>query len=285
MFFGTSLIFTFFCMILFISCNSTELVSSWNEPSLSIKKFHKILVVGLTGKGEFDMKQDLEMDMVDAFYYKGVDAYSAYTLYGPKAFNEKDPKKLLMELKDTTFDAIFCMVLIDKDKEKYYNPPTNNNNMQGNQNYNNGNGSNYNNGTNYNNGGNYNNGTNYNNGSNYNNGTNYNNGGNYNNGNNYNNSNNYNNGGYYNNNNGVGNYYNNASNSVSTPGYYSTTTNYTIESDLFSIKNDSLIYYAETKSYDPSDMNKMSLDISKDIISDMLKKGVIPMNQKMRKKR
>jgi hypothetical protein len=46
-----------------------------------------------------------------------------------------------------------------------------------------------------------------------------------------------------------------------------------------------LIYYAETKSYDPSDMNKMSLDISKDIISDMMKKGVIPMNTNVRKKK
>jgi hypothetical protein len=286
LFFRTSSIPLFFSVILFLSCNSTDLVSSWNEPSLSIKRFHKILVVGLTGKDESSMKQDLEMDMVDAFYYKGVDAYSAYTLYGPKAFNGKDPKKLLMEMKDTTFDAILCMVLIDKDKEKYYNAPTTNN-MQGNQNYNNGNGSNYNNGNNFNNGtNNSNNGFNYNNNNNNNgNYNNNNNNNNYNNNGNYNNNNNYNNGGYYNNNNGVGNYYNNASNSVSTPGYYSTTTNYTIESDLFSIRNDSLIYYAETKSYDPSDMNKMSLDISKDIISDMLKKGVIPMNQKVPKKK
>jgi hypothetical protein len=270
LFLGIGSIPLFFSLILFLSCNSTDLVSSWNEPSLSIKRFHKILVIGLTGKDESSMKQDLEMDMVDAFYYKGVDAYSAYTLYGPKAFNGKDPKKLLMEIKDTSFDAILCMVLIDKDKEKYYNAPTTNN-MQRNQNYNNGNRSNYNN----------NNSNNLNNGNNSNNGFNYNNNGNYNN----NNNNNYNNGGYYNNNNGVGNYYNNASNSVSTPGYYSTTTTYTIESDLFSVKNDSLIYYAETKSYDPSDMNKMSLDISKDIISDMMKKGVIPMNTNVRKKK
>jgi len=105
-------------------CNSTQLVSSWSEPALSIKSFHKILVIGIMGDKEMEMRQDMEMDMVNALYAKGIDACSSYVIFGPKGFVNKDPRSEILSLKDTTFDAVMCMVLIDKDKEQYYNPPT-----------------------------------------------------------------------------------------------------------------------------------------------------------------
>lgn len=143
-----------------------------------------------------------------------------------------------------------CIVLVDKDKQTYYNPPTTTTTIAPNN-------SAYNNGY-------YNNGY-------YNNtysGNSY-----------YNNNGVYNNGGYYNNYNGVGNYYNQAYQTVTTPGYYTTTVNYTVETDMFNFPQDSLIYYAETKSYDPQDVYTMSVEVSKTIVKDMMDKRVLPDNK------
>ena len=242
----------------FQSCTSTQLVTSWNQPYLAIKRYHKVLVIGLMGDKDIEMRQDMEYDMVRALQYQGVNAASAYQTFGPQAFKEKDPKTFLTDMQDTTYDAIMCIVLVDKDKQTYYNPPTTttvpNNNAYNNGAYNNG----------YNNSG-------YTNG--YNNGT-YNNsysGNSY-----YNNSGAYNNGGYYNNYNGVSNYYNQAYQTVTTPGYYTTTVNYTVETDMFNFPQDSLIYYAETKSYDPQNVYSMSVEVSKTVVKDMMDKRVLP---------
>jgi len=250
---------------MFQSCTSTQLVSSWNEPALSLKRYHKVLVIGLMGDKDLEMRQDMESDMVTELRNQGVNANSAYQTFGPQAFKEKDPKSFLTDLKDTSYDAVMCIILADKDKQQYYNPPStsqvpNNNGMNNNGAYNNGS---------------YNNGV-YNNGA-YNNGMNnsgYNNNGGY-----YNNTGAYNNGGYYNNSNGMSNYYNQGYSTVYTPGYYTTTINYTIETDLFDFPKDSLIYYAETKSYDPQSVYSMSIEVSKTIVKDMMDKRVLPVGK------
>jgi hypothetical protein len=226
-------------------CTSTQLISSWSEPALSIQSFHKILVVGIMGDKDVELRQDMEMNMVNALAAQGIHAYSSYVILGPQGFVEKDARSAILDLKDKTFDAVMCMVLTDKDKQQYYNPPTTTT-VPINQNY-------------------YNNGYSYNNTSSY-----YNNGGYYNGGGFYNN------GGYYNNYNGMSNYYNQAYRTVTTPGYYTTTVNYSIETDLFDFPKDSLIYYAETKTYNPSSVYNMSKEVTKDIITDMVNKRILP---------
>jgi len=81
----------------------------------------------------------------------------------------------------------------------------------------------------------------------------------------------------------MSNYYNQAYRSVTTPGYYTTSVNYTIETDLFNFPKDSLIYYAETKTYDPANVYNMSNEVSKEIIIDMMNKRILP-NVKAKRK-
>ena len=218
------------------------------------------------GEKDVELRQDMEIDMTNALRNQGIMAYSAFATYGPTAFKEKDPRTALHDVNDHSFDAILCMVLIDKDKEQYYVPGTSNNMNNGMNNgmYNNG----------MNNGG-YNNGMNngmYNNGMNngmYNNGMNN---GMYNNG--------MNNGGYFNNTGGFQNYYNQGYNNINTQGYYNTTINYTIETDIFDFHHDTLIYSAETKTYSPNDLVSMSNEVTKAVINDMVYKQIIPNNKK-----
>ena len=249
---GSLLIITIVICHIFQSCNSTQLLSSWTAPSLKMNNYKKVLVIGLMGEKDVELRQDMEIDMTNALRNQGVMAYSAFATYGPMAFKEKDPRSALHDVNDHSFDAILCMVLIDKDKQQYYVPGTTNNINNG---YNNGMNNGYNNGMN--NG--YNNGMNngYNNGMNngYNNGMN--------------------NSGYFNNNNGFQNYYNQGYNNVNTQGYYNTTVNYTIETDIFDFHHDTLIYSAETKTYSPGDLVTMSNEVTKAVINDMISKNAL----------
>ena len=258
---GSLLLITIVICHIFQSCNSTQLLSSWTAPSLKMTNYKKVLVIGLMGEKDVELRQDMEIDMTNALRNQGIMAYSAFATYGPTAFKEKDPRTALHDVNDHSFDAILCMVLIDKDKEQYYVPGTSNNMNNGMNNgmYNNG----------MNNGG-YNNGMN--------NGMNNNgmNNGMYNNGMN----NGMNNGGYFNNTGGFQNYYNQGYNNINTQGYYNTTINYTIETDIFDFHHDTLIYSAETKTYSPNDLVSMSNEVTKAVINDMVYKQIIPNNKK-----
>lgn len=60
------------------------------------------------------------------------------------------------------------------------------------------------------------------------------------------------------------------------PGYYNTTTNYTLEANLYNVNQDKLEYSAQTKSFDPSNAVKLADSFTKTVVADMIKKGIIP---------
>ena len=62
---------------------------------------------------------------------------------------------------------------------------------------------------------------------------------------------------------------------VYNPGYYTTTTDYTLEADLYRTKGDKLLYSAQAKSFDPGSASSLAGDFSKTLVQDMINKGVI----------
>ncbi|MBO9632412.1 MAG: hypothetical protein J7578_04795, partial [Chitinophagaceae bacterium] len=60
------------------------------------------------------------------------------------------------------------------------------------------------------------------------------------------------------------------------PGYYTNTTNYTLEANLYNVQMDKLEYSAQTKSFDPSNAGTLANAVTKTVVADMAKKGVIP---------
>ncbi|MGL5919408.1 MAG: hypothetical protein ACRCZQ_02760, partial [Bacteroidales bacterium] len=61
-----------------------------------------------------------------------------------------------------------------------------------------------------------------------------------------------------------------------TPGYYSTSTNYVLEADLYSVNDDdALIYSAQTKSYDPANSRDLGTSFAKSIVQEMKTRGLI----------
>jgi len=70
-------------------------------------------------------------------------------------------------------------------------------------------------------------------------------------------------------------YYNYSYNRMYTPGYYTTNTSYFWESNLYSLKNNKLVYSVQTESFDPSSAENLSKEYSKKILENMMKEGVL----------
>ncbi len=70
-------------------------------------------------------------------------------------------------------------------------------------------------------------------------------------------------------------YYSNVYERVLTPGYYVRTTNYYLESNLFEVKADKLVYSVRTKSFDPFTTDMLAHENGNLIVKDMVRKKII----------
>jgi hypothetical protein len=70
-------------------------------------------------------------------------------------------------------------------------------------------------------------------------------------------------------------YYYNRWNYNSTPGYYTTTKTFTVETNVYSIKTDKIIWTALTKTTDPAGVKAMTEEIAKVVFKQMVKEGFV----------
>ena len=59
------------------------------------------------------------------------------------------------------------------------------------------------------------------------------------------------------------------------PGYYTTSTNYVLETNLYNVNTGKLIYSVQTKVNNPSSAGSLASDNSKQIVKDLKEKGVL----------
>jgi hypothetical protein len=64
-------------------------------------------------------------------------------------------------------------------------------------------------------------------------------------------------------------------NTYNTPGYYTNTKTYTVETNVYSIKEDKIIWTGLTKTTDPQGVDKMTQEIVKVVYKNMIKEGFI----------
>lgn len=62
---------------------------------------------------------------------------------------------------------------------------------------------------------------------------------------------------------------------VYTPSYYTTSTNYFWETNLYDAKEDKIVYSAQSQSFDPSSISSMSKEHGKLIVKDLEKNGLL----------
>jgi hypothetical protein len=104
------------------SCSSTHLITSWKAPDASAHKFSKVLVGAVMGGQYIELRANVENALVQSLKAKGVNAFSSYELYGPKAFEGMSQKDAAAKIEQDGFDGAFTVVLLDRTKERNYVP-------------------------------------------------------------------------------------------------------------------------------------------------------------------
>jgi hypothetical protein len=70
-------------------------------------------------------------------------------------------------------------------------------------------------------------------------------------------------------------YYGSVYGNVYSPGYYETTTSYFIECNAYRLSDEKLAYSCQTKTVDPSNLDKFAYDFARLVVDDLTKKGVM----------
>ncbi len=198
-----------FALLSIISCNSTQVISSYKDEKAAAKDYKKILVLGIFQPKERALREETEIQLVSRLKDQGYNAVSAMEDFGPKAFEKVSEDQLAEKLKSTGYDAVITTALLDKTKEENYQPGSSRLQPIG---------------------------------------------------------------VYYNR---FGRYYSTVYDRVYTPGYYTTSTDYFLESNFYDIKSGDLIYSVQTKTFDPSSASSLANDNSKTVVQDLKDKGVL----------
>lgn len=113
----------FLLVLLVISgCSNTKLLTSWKAPDEPAPSFKKVLVIALMTDKDRKLRENVENVIVKDLQAHGINAGSALAEYGPKAFDAKDESAALKVMQDKGYDGTFTIALLDKSKEKRYNP-------------------------------------------------------------------------------------------------------------------------------------------------------------------
>jgi len=109
--------------LMFTGCGpSSEITNSWVKPGGNTAPMESVLVMGIVGDGNRELRQRMETALVEQLRTTGYTARSSFAEYGPKMFDVKDEQAALQRMKDANTDAVLTVVLLDKNKERYYVP-------------------------------------------------------------------------------------------------------------------------------------------------------------------
>lgn len=109
---------------LLVACSSTKLLSSW-KGNIPENTTDKILVFSLIGKTAGGTYQDgFEDAVVLHLKSAGVNAYSAYDIFGPSALKKSNKEELAKKIREDKYTGVLLLVFKDKDQTDEYVPPT-----------------------------------------------------------------------------------------------------------------------------------------------------------------
>jgi hypothetical protein len=80
------------------------------------------MVVGMLPETQRNLRQDMENHLVADLRDHGYNAVSSLTEIGPKFFENMTEQEVLDKIKDYGVDAVITIVLLDKQRERYYVP-------------------------------------------------------------------------------------------------------------------------------------------------------------------
>jgi hypothetical protein len=109
-------------LLVLFSCTSSKITNSWKSSSIPYKKYNKILVIGINGGKDIGSKEKMETEFVSDLKNLGYNAISSVQEYGPKTFQNIDEDAVINKFQGTGFDAVITIVMLSKEKERYYVP-------------------------------------------------------------------------------------------------------------------------------------------------------------------
>lgn len=109
--------------VMLCSCaGSNYITSTWKATDVVPKKYGKVMVVGIIREADRTIREQMEDHMVGDLKDLGYNAFSSFKEYGPKAFENVTEESVNKKLADDGIDAVLTIVLLDKQKERYYVP-------------------------------------------------------------------------------------------------------------------------------------------------------------------
>src|SRR5262249_26052685 len=115
------LLFAAVAVASFTSCAaSTQLTSSWADPTAVGHPYKKIVVVGVTNKDA--VRREYEDAFVNELKSRGVDAMPSYSFAGAEGKIDKD--QAVAKLKEVGADGVILTRLVDRESYNTYYPPT-----------------------------------------------------------------------------------------------------------------------------------------------------------------
>lgn len=103
-------------------CSSSKITSSWTASGVQPKEYRKILVLGLINEPDRSIRENMETHLVNDLKDMGYNAVCSCIEFDPRAFENMSEKEALAKLDKSGIDAVLTIVLLDKQKEKYYVP-------------------------------------------------------------------------------------------------------------------------------------------------------------------
>lgn len=110
----------FAAILLLLACSTSRLTTSWRAENVEIRKYNKVLVLGLIREADRSIQENMENHFVGDLKELGYNAVSSLAEYGPKAFDKMEEDAAIDKLKSSGVDAVVTIVLLDKKKESKY---------------------------------------------------------------------------------------------------------------------------------------------------------------------
>ena len=101
-------------------CSSSRINSAWISPEARTMSYGKVAVLAIAKNEDSVLREKMEAHMVGDLKRMGYSAYSTMQAYGSGAFTTVSELKAVLMLKASGADAVITIVLLDKQKEKYY---------------------------------------------------------------------------------------------------------------------------------------------------------------------
>ena len=99
---------------------STQLTSSWADPTAAGRSYKKIVVVGVTNKAP--IRREYEDAWTHELAARGIEATPSYNFGGPDVKLDKDAA--MSKLQEMGADAVLVTRLVDKESYNTYYPPS-----------------------------------------------------------------------------------------------------------------------------------------------------------------